>query len=475
MVAVAVAVTAPLIPEQQLGFDEGWNLQAPYELAQEGKYASFGAVFDGQTKVFDPFLSTGPAVSLPIGIVFKGFGVGVEQARVVMLGFFMAAICLMAWYAYDKTRSLFAWLAPLILFLVLSSGMLMRIEVLGEMPAIVYALASMLALRFGKYWLSGFFAAMAVFSKVLMFQLVAAIGLCFIVWLIRHHKKWKIVIKRAVQWGSGIAVPIVAWEIVRFVQLGGTPGAYIQNLKEYVRVFKANGSGVGDSGSIVPLSLKWDLLISNILLHHTLMIIGAVLLVVGIIVGYRKLRPALAENMYGLGFVAIYCVWWFGVSNGGYARYAFPLFIIAWVVLLHVFLRVFVDSDRKIRWVGIGLKLGLAIIMVAGIMMLYTPTRLVANEAPLSEQKTVARLLKEASPVHLTHIGWWQNPEILFLSGMHSQEIGYRKPGETYELLLSPAIRAIVPKEYKAILEERCNQGIIFQTPGYILCRGIVL
>lgn len=61
LVMVLVALVAiRTISQQPLASDDAINLQAPYNLAKNGTYSSFGAIWLGQDKIFDPYLTTGP-------------------------------------------------------------------------------------------------------------------------------------------------------------------------------------------------------------------------------------------------------------------------------------------------------------------------------------------------------------------------------------------------------------------------------
>lgn len=84
-ILTVITTATRTITTQPLLADDAFNLQVPYNLVKIGSYASFGAVWEGADKVFDPYLTTGPVISLPITLVFKIFGIGIVQARIVML------------------------------------------------------------------------------------------------------------------------------------------------------------------------------------------------------------------------------------------------------------------------------------------------------------------------------------------------------------------------------------------------------
>lgn len=74
--------------------DEGWVLQAPYNLLRHGLYGTWDA--DGPVP-FDPHVTTGPVMLLPVWASFALFGEGLLQARVVAVIY--SALAVLAFYA----------------------------------------------------------------------------------------------------------------------------------------------------------------------------------------------------------------------------------------------------------------------------------------------------------------------------------------------------------------------------------------
>jgi 4-amino-4-deoxy-L-arabinose transferase-like glycosyltransferase len=70
-------------------YDEGVSLQASKNLVLHGRY---GLRHGSEVRVFDPLISVGPTVTLPVALSFKVFGIGLVQARAVMVLFAVAAL-----------------------------------------------------------------------------------------------------------------------------------------------------------------------------------------------------------------------------------------------------------------------------------------------------------------------------------------------------------------------------------------------
>jgi hypothetical protein len=114
-------------------FDEGVHLHVPKTLIQLGTYADISS--EG-FRYFGPTIAVGPTVMLPIAVMFKLAGVGLLQARLVIVAYFLAAIgvfWVLARSAYGEARAVLA-----VTMLVLAPGvdfLLTGRQVVGEVPA----------------------------------------------------------------------------------------------------------------------------------------------------------------------------------------------------------------------------------------------------------------------------------------------------------------------------------------------------
>ena len=117
-------------------YDEGSHLHVPKALIKYGEYADISS--EG-VRYYGPTQGIGPTVIIPIAFAFKLFGIGLLQARVVMVLYMIAAI-----FAFYKLARQFGNMtfAVIALLLVLSSRGVSFIEygrqVLGEVPGIFF-------------------------------------------------------------------------------------------------------------------------------------------------------------------------------------------------------------------------------------------------------------------------------------------------------------------------------------------------
>jgi hypothetical protein len=118
--------------------DEGTYLQVAKNYAQNGLYA------DALDRYTGPVVSLGPTVILPIGLLFKAFGVNIELARLVVV--FYGFLTLAAFYMLGRVmlnrRLAYAALLLLLLSRSLNFQYYAR-TVLGEVPGLFFMLAAL--------------------------------------------------------------------------------------------------------------------------------------------------------------------------------------------------------------------------------------------------------------------------------------------------------------------------------------------
>jgi 4-amino-4-deoxy-L-arabinose transferase-like glycosyltransferase len=125
-------------------YDEGYTIQVSRLLLDEGIYGTYNGP-EGY-RPFDPTISSGPTIVLPVTLSFKMFGVGITQARFIAVLYAMVAIYgfyICAWHIYGSKSALlsvvFLLIIPLISRASPVSFILVGRQVLGEVPAFAYA------------------------------------------------------------------------------------------------------------------------------------------------------------------------------------------------------------------------------------------------------------------------------------------------------------------------------------------------
>jgi hypothetical protein len=177
LVILAVLAFANLTTYPAMWFDEGIHLHVPKALVKFGVYADYSS--EG-FRFYGPTMSVGPTVMLPVALAFKVAGIGLLQARLVMVGYMFAALAVfwllgrqLARDASGRTTAAYGpYLLPAIAVALLVSSRGVDFvyygrQMLGEVPALMYLLAG----------LACWFASWE--SKRASGRLMVVAGLCF--------------------------------------------------------------------------------------------------------------------------------------------------------------------------------------------------------------------------------------------------------------------------------------------------------
>jgi hypothetical protein len=151
-------------------FDEGSHLHVPKALVTMGVYADYSS--EG-LRHFGPTIGVGPTVMLPIAGMFQVTGIGLLQARLVMVAYLAIALVLMGLLARHLLGVRAAWIVAALL---LTSPAIDMVEfgrqVLGEVPGLAFMAAGFLLWfvrwRRARWWelaLAGLLLGLSVVTK----------------------------------------------------------------------------------------------------------------------------------------------------------------------------------------------------------------------------------------------------------------------------------------------------------------------
>lgn len=122
-------------------FDEGSHLHVPKTLLRFGVYADYSS--EG-FRYYGPTVGVGPTVMLPVAAVFKLFGIGLFQARLIMALYLLATIYVFYRLAVILGGQRLAWVATALL--IASRGISLLEygrQVLGEVPGLFFVVAGL--------------------------------------------------------------------------------------------------------------------------------------------------------------------------------------------------------------------------------------------------------------------------------------------------------------------------------------------
>ncbi|SRR6266545_2474291 len=336
---VLALVNLPYAP--RTWFDEGSHLHVPKTLIQHGVYADISS--EGY-RYYGPTIGVGPTIMLPIALVFKLFGIGLLQGRIVIVAYLLTALAAGYTLARRLHGQLVGLLAVTLLLASRTFGYQGAIEygrqVLGEIPGVAFlmlgTLAWLAALRpderrttnderrpasnsgrwsvVGGQWSApvlaglGFGLALVTKNQFVLIVPPALLLTGLLDWRYYHAGNWRLrIIPLVVACGCyGI------WTLAQFQFLG--PGSFIENMRQ---TRQAAG------GAIFVFDRHAMLRAGAYLLRPDLY--GALLIPALAYALWRARRrdgQGLAEGLIAL-MVGLWLLWYV-VASLGWPRYAFP-------------------------------------------------------------------------------------------------------------------------------------------------------
>ena len=374
-------------------FDEGINLGIARSWVEHGVYSmQVGPNEFAQERYL--LITTNYPLLFFIGVAFKFFGVGLVQARVVMVGFMLVFTVLLFVFIrryYGKEAALMG-LALLVTFAPFYGN---GKSALGEVPGLAYFLAALLWFDRKKPWqifMTGFLFGLAAATKsIYMLFLVAAVG--GEVWSACVQKK--IDRKRWFWLGIGMLIPIVIWFITLLPE--EVTASFFQKMAQlYSNPYKVEHT-IGTN--VLRFFTESTPL-------HFLLLWGSFLFVKGI----RRLRSLTVVEVTMTIFIVLNL--FFYLRTVGWYRYFFPAHLIV-IALFPGSLIEWRDHLNIPRWIKIyGPRFLVLILFVlqAGNLVFHAHDRLYFNPEP--QQFTLR--VKAAAPPNST-VTVVDNPVLAFL------------------------------------------------------------
>jgi len=324
-------------------FDEGVHLQPPKNLVLYGEYALMDS---GVLRRFDPLLSVGPPLLLPIAAAFHLLGIDLWPARFVTVGYLMLTTAVF----YRLARQLYGGrTASLALgLLILSPGLeFVRLgrQVMGEIPALFYFLLGMSlwvqatrSRRMVLLVLAGLGLGLAMVTKT-VYGLILPIG-WFLLWL---ADRWRYRQLPSVRF---LLPPLVglaclaAWEGYQFASL---------QLTGFQRQTFELATAAGRS-IIVFAPQRMSASVRFLLGPDFYLALGVPALAYNL---YRILRGR--QGLLGLQRLALLLVglvWliWYAFASLGWHRYALPGLVVTALFVARLLLDLGSHVTRSLRW-----------------------------------------------------------------------------------------------------------------------------
>jgi len=410
-------------------FDESYNLQIVQNLRSGHGYATNGAFRGSGPYLFDPYISTGPAVLIPIYVVASIVRNTQLAARLVMLAYFL---CLLGLFYHLTPRSnygrfTFGLTLAAILPVVVATNPLF---VLGELPATFFLLLATVAMRQRMPTLTGVALAAVVLCK-LNFALATVAFLILVVIRIAFdqrngtkfffYKTWRLI--------CGFSYPILVFEMYRLISLGGLT-AYRTNIRELRNFIDSQRlDHWSSSAEFLGTKLTSIINIPGIYLWTTI-IVCLVALSMAVISNQKisesqtaedekTFAPALVSGLTILGTFLFLSSAPFERQAASFFYLVFPLTIL---LTLNRMKTLVLASSRRVRTVGV-----LTILMVAVPLGLGTLTTFGESVQTIrasnfgiafADQRAASKVIRESGATSIILDGWFQNPEYQLLSGV---------------------------------------------------------
>lgn len=460
-----------------LGYDESYNLQVSSNIASYGDYATNGSLFEGVPKLFDPLISTGPTLLVPLALLFAIDTAPVLQYRLICL-LITILFFVLVWKIINSsvknrtTKDVYFKLATFTfisaIIISLSSQNIFATAV-GEPLALCFFIIACLFINNDRYAYAGTAIGLAILTKTVFLLSVPV----FILILVKKYKKS---LRNILPILLALLLPLVIFELYRFYSFDFNLGLYKSNLKEALEFFKAGGSGAGGGTSVLQALADKVSSITN--LNTTTMSLFFTIPFLAILAwmlyeAYGILRSItfpsnlnFIKNKISLlfvgGTIVIWIGWWVIISDRTTGRHALP-----GVILLLVLLTVlFISRYRTTRHISI-LTISLALASIAILTAVIVNT--IKLPQPLSVQLAdIERIEYIFKNKKLYHYGWWQNPEIQLITGKTSYNYKQIPPGGVGFIPMSNLWKILDPQSYSEI-NSWCKSKQVISTE-YSIC-----
>lgn len=293
--------------------DEAFNLTVPRNLLAGLGYTSDGALSGSTLTPFDPRISTGASVLLPVALVLATGIDPVIGARLIPLMYWMLLLAGL-WILGRRIAGRWGSLVAIAVPLAFQTGMSFSpiqgpADLLGEIPAATLIVWAFLVLP-RRAWLAGLLFGLAVQAKLI--ALIALPAFAVALWALTPGRGWERIgatAKRSILPLVLTAAPTLLMEIAALLTLG-VPG--------YVRHLRALGGFLlsgGQSESPTTVFQKLSTLAESWFVSPWLVVIGVLLAVTVLIVALRTRTEPVPPELLALALGAIvglvaFVGWW---------------------------------------------------------------------------------------------------------------------------------------------------------------------
>lgn len=460
----------------RLGTDSATNLLVAMNFSDLGIYRSDSRFDFGPGEEFDPTITTGPTVLLPVAILISLSMEPVVASRVVMAVYWVALSVSIYLFGRRHSPELYAVSLALVPFAISLTGRSDYAELqgpadfVGEIPATFFVILAAFLLR-GSPVLSGLTFGLAILTKI-SFLILLPVFLVFTA--INRLTDTRIELRRPLEFSLGLSSPLVLWELFKLFSLGGQ--GYLENMKNFLQHFRGASvhTGIGppasfDGGLLVATELDKMSPVPSL----AILAIGVAILiflfwklpVTNLGANLRELSLIPVEILLVLFSGGSILLWWIFLNDAHYSRTAVPGLVLFTFGGLLVCAKLphlrFVSRRRK-------LFASLVVFLVTGFSTIG-----VALKAPIetiSDQQSVVSAIESFGSDTFSYSQ--ENRiivnDILVLSGGKAT----REVGEYAHVVSHPSEWNYTPIEIQKLVAENCSE-VLLVTIRHTVCSGI--
>ncbi|MET1051269.1 MAG: glycosyltransferase family 39 protein [Mycetocola sp.] len=489
VVIAQVVVVVPAFTVMRLWEDEAFNLTVPINLINGLGYTSDGTLSGSLLAPFDPRISTGPVVLLPIAAVLALGADPVIGGRAVMVLFYLgllAGLWLLGRRIGGRWAGLAAVTVPLGLNTVASvSPIQTPVDILGEVPTAAFIVWALLVMQ-KRPWLAGLFVGLALESKTIALLAVPAVAVG-VFFTLASQPFWSRV-RRVLVCGAFAVVPVAAVELWKLVSLG--PVGYVTVTKQFAGFLLSGGQG----DNRVPVTDKLSGLLSSwfspTILSVLLVAIVVVVAVVVVVLARRDALPALPTEATGRELVVLlaatlvglvtWTAWWsvsshlpVWIRHPSPGLFAFVPVLAAFLVLGARLLWRARSSGAPARRTGLRVVAVAASVLLVGTLAVQvwghtTTASEVRFGETLADQRAAASAIADLGEGQLAS-NWGPEVSVVVLSGAQAALVDAPGFAETTRVLANFDTSEDGIAFFDAVLESDCAE-VPVRVGHYAVC-----
>jgi len=467
-------------------FDGGMNLNVAVSLIQGKGYGFFyDSFYPFPTQTDGPFI-------LPAAFVLWLGGITPFTTQLVNL-LYLAVFAAFV-YALLRNLQLEPWVAlvGVVLCLRIPGMSAFAINGFGEIPCLTFYLLGLIALSSGfrgvnvnnwKLLFGGIALGLCVITKTVGLLMVGPTLFVIVLLFLIRAQCWS----RTVYVFSGITIPVLSWEVFRFISVGNVQNYFSWWRLQLGQVLLQSGVSeniAGHVNAIAKAKIHLEILSSQIGLPIALIITClAIVFIILAIIGFQQWRSRNLANLFILVSLSIvvgaYFIWWIFITPTHFAwlrriMVGLILLEILSVVVVFIILKECVPSIAMrslLRLVIVITAIGL--VLVAQAMMAWHGGIFSSDPRPSpmdAEQITAAKLLRELpTDAKLFGYGWWQAPVLALFSGRQMMNFGHWSSDEINALprkylVLDGFAKIFAMEEFQRIMDASIYR-VIYESP----------